>query len=243
MTITHIFFDLSGTLVDSARMPHCYAYHLGLVMAERFGGSADAWAQANLTILADWDSYFADLDFDGDDGMADLWEGELRVTRALFRLTGMTGVKEPDGDVLASLSRELPYLATRHCDAFYPDSKPVIEALYHAGYVLGVATHAVSAQARGTLEGAGVLDYFRGPLLCPDVTERFRKDRDFFLASHIPPENCLVVDDGVESIRGAKAAGMQTAYLRRDTVSYESPADHFLTGDLRDLLAFLGIDN
>ena len=63
MTITHIFFNLSGTLVDSARMPQCYAHHLGLEMAERFGGSADAWAQANFTILADWDSYFADLDF------------------------------------------------------------------------------------------------------------------------------------------------------------------------------------
>ena len=240
MTITHIFFDLSGTLVDSARMQQCYAHHLGLVMAERFGGSADAWTQANLTILADWDSYFADLDFDGDDGMADLWEGQLRVTRALFRLTG---VKEPDGDVLAALSRELPYLATRRCDALYPESKLVIESLFHAGYVLGVATHLVSAQARGTLEGAGVLDYFRGPLLCPDVTERFRKDRDFFLTARIPSENCLVVDDSAEGIRGAKAAGMQTAYLRRDKTACEAPADHFLTGDLRDLLTILGIDN
>ena len=172
--------------------------------------------------------------------MADLWEGQLRVTRALFRLTG---IKEPDVSKLAALSRALPYLATRQCDALYPESKLVIESLFHAGYVLGVATHLVSGQARGTLEGAGVLDYFRGPLLCPDVTERFRKDRDFFLTARIPSENCLVVDDSAEGIRGAKAAGMQTVALHRDTVSYESPADHYLTGDLRVLLTHMNIKN
>jgi FMN phosphatase YigB (HAD superfamily) len=209
-------------------------------MAQRFGGSADAWAQANLAIVADWDSYFADLDFDGEDGIDDLWEGELRVTRALFRLTG---VKEPDGSALAALSRELPYLATRYSDCLYADSKPVMGALYGAGFVLGVATHVISPQARGTLEGGGVLDYFRGPLLCPDVTERFRKDRDFFLAAHIPPENCLVIDDGIEGIRGAKAAGMCTVHLRRDRVSCQSPADHVLMGDLRGLLDYLNIKN
>ncbi|MEO8610023.1 MAG: HAD family hydrolase [Chloroflexota bacterium] len=238
MTITHIFFELSGVLMDSAQLPECYAHHLGLVMAERFGGSVDAWAQAHLKILADWDSYFADLDFDGDDGMADLWESQLRVTRALFRLTGL---KEPDSAVLAALSRELPYLATRHCDALYPDSKPTIEALHQAGYVLGVATHLVSGKARGILEGGGVLDYFRGAFLCPDVTERFRKDQNYFLAAHVPPENCLVVDINSEGIRGAQAAGMQTVYLRRGELPHQSPADWFLTGDLTALLAYMNI--
>jgi FMN phosphatase YigB (HAD superfamily) len=240
VSITHIFFDLPGTLVDSARMRTCYAHHLGLVMAERFGSHADAWEQAHLAILADWDSYFADLDFDGDNGIADLWEGQLRITRALFRLTGVT---EPDGSILAALSRELPYLATRHCDALYPDVRPVIEALYHAGYVLGVASHVVSAQVRGTLEGGGALDYCRGPFLCPDVTERFHKDRDFFLAAHLPSAHCLVVDASAEGIRGAKAAGMQTVHLLRDETTGESSADYFLSGDLSGLLTYMNIKN
>jgi beta-phosphoglucomutase-like phosphatase (HAD superfamily) len=236
--ITHVFFDLAGTLVDSARMQPCYGANLGRVMAERFGGSADGWEQANLTILADWDNYFADLDFDGDDGIADLWEGELRVTRALFRLTH---IPEPNKQTLTALSRELPYLVTRHCDALYPDSKPVIEALYQVGYVLGVATHSTSAQARGILDGAGVLDYFRGPLLSPDVTGRFRKDSMFFLAAGVPPERCLVVDAGPGGICGAKAAGMRTVYLCRSGMPMPSLADHTIKGDLCGLLPYLGV--
>ncbi|MBZ0286389.1 MAG: hypothetical protein K8I30_02155, partial [Anaerolineae bacterium] len=132
MTLTHIFFNLPGTLVDGARLRSGYAEQLGLLMAERFGGNPDLWIGARLHILKDWDSYFADLNFDGDDGVNDLWEGELRVTRALFRLTG---IPEPDGPTLAALSRELPYQVSRHCDVLFPDSQPVIQALHQAGYI------------------------------------------------------------------------------------------------------------
>jgi FMN phosphatase YigB (HAD superfamily) len=238
VTVTHIFFNLAGTLVDAAQMRKCYTEKLGQMMAERFGGEADTWVGARLRVLEDWDSYFADLNFDGDEGMDDLWEGELRVTRALFRITGMS---EPDSTPLAQLSRELPYLVTRQCDVLYPDGKPVIEALYKAGYVLGVATYSISDVAHGLLEGAGVIDCFRGPYLCPDFVERFRKDQAFFTMANLPPETCLLIDDSLDAIQGAKAAGMQTVHLIRNGDISSSPADYVLTGDLSGVPGYLGM--
>jgi len=208
-------------------------------MAERYGGSAAVWTEANLRVQADWDSYYADLDFDGEDGLTDVWEGELRVTRALFRLTG---TPEPDLASMTVLSRELSYLAASRCNVFYPDSKPVIERLHQSGFVLGVATHVLSAKVRGMLTGGGLLSYFSGPLLCPDVTERFRKNRAFYLAARIPAEQCLVVDDSLDGIRGAKAAGMQAILMDRNHKAPKSPADYVLMGDLYGLLNYLQVD-
>jgi FMN phosphatase YigB (HAD superfamily) len=234
--ITHIFFDLHGTLVDSARLTPCYALNLGRVMAERYGGSPEAWTQANLAINADWDSYFADLDLDGDEGIQDMWEGMLRTTRALFRLTG---ISEPDLPTVTALSRELPYLATCKCDAFYPDAREMVQHLHRAGFVLGIATHATTPQTRGTLVGAGVLECFDGLLLCPDVTGRFQKDEQFFLSSPVPPENSLLVDDSPGSISGAKASGMHTVLIARTAPPANHPAHHLLTGDLSGLQPYL----
>ncbi len=166
-----------------------------------------------------------------------MWEGMIRTTRALFRLTG---TPEPGADEVAALSRELPYLATSGCDALFADVRNVIERLRGAGYVLGIASHTTTAQARGTLTGAGVLDDFQGPILGPDVTGVFAKNRRYYLAAHLPPENCLVVDDSLDGIRGAKAAGMRTVRIDRgNSAPPESPADHTLYGSLEGLLNYL----
>lgn len=240
MTISQILFDLHGTLVDSTRMSPCYTEQIGKVLAAQYGGEAARWVQARQRVLADWDSYFADLNFDGDDGLADFWEGELRVTRALFRLTG---TPEPDMKAIADLSRELPYLAARHCDVFYEDSKEFLKQLVQAGFTLGIATHIASPQARGLLEGGGVRDYFHGPLLCPDVTGRFRKDRAFYLAAPLRPEQCLVVDDAPDGIRGAKAAGMQAIQMCRHGMPSHSPVGHPVIENWRGLLDYLSIED
>jgi putative hydrolase of the HAD superfamily len=239
MSITHILFDLYGTLSDSSRMYPCYAQALGQVMSARFGGTPEAWAEANRRIAADWDSYYADLDLEGEHGIDDMWEGEYRTTRALFRLAGVT---EPEQSALMALARELPYQATRLCDTFYPDAKAVIPQLHAAGYVLGIASHTLTGQARGTLEGAGMLRYFSGPILGPDFTGEFAKNRAYYqsaLRDGLPPESVLVVDDKPDGIQGAKAAGMRAVHLLREGAATLSPADHTLLGDLSGLADYL----
>jgi phosphoglycolate phosphatase-like HAD superfamily hydrolase len=232
--ISHIFFDMYGTLADSARMKPCYSAALGRIMAARFGCSPDAWAAANAQIVADWDSYYADLNLSGDHGIEDLWEGEYRVTRALFRLTA---TPEPEKSVITALSRELPGLASAACDALFPEVKAVLYELHERGLTLGIASHALETQARGVLEAGGVLDLFTGPIWGVDAAEQFEKDINFYrklaLTAHADPTTCLVVDDLVAPLWAAREAGMQTVHVRRGKV----PADgHRSFDDLRDLL-------
>jgi HAD superfamily hydrolase (TIGR01509 family) len=237
MPITHIFFDLHGTLIDGYRLHPCYSASLGKVMAERFGETPDVWREANRRVLADWDSYYADLNLSGDDGIEHMWEGLLRTTRGMFRLAG---VREPDMRTLTALSREIPGLATRRCDALYPDCRAVIEQLAADGFVLGVTSHAITVQAQGLLAGAGIRQYFSGPIVGPDTAERFQKDGTFYRfaarKAGVRPEECLTIDDTAMCVSGAKRAGMYTVLLSRRAPLHATEADYVLNGDLNGLI-------
>ncbi|MCA9910766.1 MAG: hypothetical protein KC519_19050 [Anaerolineae bacterium] len=164
--IRHIFFDLHGTIVHRERNPFHYASGLGAFLAERYGGDARVWREANLRILADWDSYYTDLDLGADDSIAQMWEGEFRTTRALFRLTG---TPEPAHEELLALTRERGEQATsRGGDALYPDAAPVIKALAAAGYALGTCSNALSGQVRGSLRAGAVAGRTLASTSCAD---------------------------------------------------------------------------
>jgi FMN phosphatase YigB (HAD superfamily) len=242
MTITHIFFDLHGTLIDGPALHPCYSAQLGRFMSQRFGRSPADWIEANQRILADWDSYYADLDLTGERGIEDMWEGMYRTTRGMFRIVG---VSEPDRKTIRDLSRELPGLVTRYCNALFKDSRPVIERLCAVGFVLGVTSHAISGQARGVLRGGEVLRYFSGPILGPDVVGRFQKAAYFYdcaaRMAEVAPQNCVAVDDTADCIAGAKSAGMRTVHIARMGSLVQSPAHHILKGDLYGLLDYLGV--
>src|SRR5688500_4686676 len=124
--ITHVFFDLVGTLVDRRKLLPCYSSELGRVMTERYGSHPKEWMEAYVRVMEDWDSYYADLDLGGENGMAHMWEGLYRTTRALFRLTNTT---EPSKKEIQELSRELPGLASANCDALYDDVRPIMDDL------------------------------------------------------------------------------------------------------------------
>lgn len=238
---THIFFDLHGTLIDGIALHDCYRMGLGRYLADRYGGDAITWADANARIVQDWDSYYADLDLDGDDGFAHMWEGIFRTTRALFRLTN---TPEPPHDELTTLSRELPAISVQGCDSFYPDTKPIIKQLHESGYVLNVATHALVEQGRRLINGGGMLPYFEGVFIGPDITEQFAKDEQFYrialMKAGIPAEQALLVDDNAYAITHAKHIGMHTVQIRRATHKTQaSPAHHTLTDSLNGLIPYL----
>lgn len=214
--ITHIFFDLHGTLVDIQRLRQLYIRETAAILSARYGGAYADWAKANELIVLDWDSYYADLNLSGDDSLHDLYEGLYRVIRAHFRIVG---VPEPDFPTLKALTLELNSAPPRAGDSFFPDAHPVVRALHERGYQLGVTTHALRREAESTLIGAGVRDYFTAPIVGPDVAHRFDKDRWFYQVplrlAGIHPRQALVVDNVKLCIAGAKAAGTYTAYVNR----------------------------
>ena len=232
-TITHIFFEVPGVLVDRAELGRCTAHGIGLVMAERYGLQPATWTAAYQRVLADWDSYYADLNLSDDDGLADMWEGLFRTTRALFRLTG---TPEPSKSELTALSRELPALAARDCAALYPEVPAVVRQLDSAGLMLGVISYSLHAQIRALL--APALPYFKSGLWGADNSEQFDKDAQRYrlaaLRASVRPERCLIVDDHLPPLIQAKRAGMQAIQIKRDQT-----ADETSLGDLRTVAAYV----
>jgi FMN phosphatase YigB (HAD superfamily) len=215
--ITHIFFDMHGTMIDSKVLGMCYGQERARWLAKHYEGGVDVWLKANEIVVSDWDAYHADLNFSAPDGegMRDYYEAGYRIIRALFRCAG---VKAPPRDEIQRLSLELPGIAPLSCDAFYTDVKPVIELLAKR-YTLGVATHSLTVQAHATLVGGGVRDFFKGPLIGADTAEQFDKDEAYYqLAARlaqVDPSACLVVDDSPGAIEGARHADCKTIFMLR----------------------------
>jgi FMN phosphatase YigB (HAD superfamily) len=215
--ITHILFDLHHTIVDSHKMKHNYAKGLGQLMSERYGLTPEAWVGANLKVMADYDSYYADLDLGAENGLKQAWEATFRMTRALFRLTN---TPEPDFDDLWALVRAIPGQAPRYGDSFYPDVHPVLEYLHAQGYTLGTATHAYTAQAEAALIGAGVRHLFMlQAIIGADTIGMVFKETDYLhevtRILSVPAESILLVDDKAWIIANAKRVGMRGVQIDR----------------------------
>lgn len=207
-----IFLELFDILIDRERVRSGYRAHLGAFMAARYGGEPDAWLRAHDTVTADWDSYYADLDLGGDDGIDDLWEGMFRTTRALFRLTG---IPEPPKPELTALARMLPSRIAALHDALIPSARAALMDCRTRRIRLGVITGSLTSYARGALTGAGVIDQFDAPILGVDTIERFVKDRDFYeraaRIAHVNPGDCLLIDVDPAAREAAASAGWQVA--------------------------------
>lgn len=214
--IRTVFFDLHGVLVDPALMHERQPAVQGALLAGRYGGDPATWTEAWRRVRDDWRSYWADLDLDGENGIDDLWEGELRVLRAQFRLAG---APYPPLDELKQLARERRYLVFRQIDAAYPDARPAVTALAGAGYTLGVVSNAPLAQIRGALEGAKLLDYFDGLVVASDLVGSFTKGPDTYRyalrRAGRRPEECVVIDDNADGVLGARDAGLHVVLIER----------------------------
>ena len=233
-----MFFDLHGTLIDNTGvLPGLYRQALGAIMAARYGGDPAEWAAANARVVADWDSYYADLDLGAEDGLAQSFEGQIRTTRALFRLTGRP---YPPPDELAALVRELPYAVTRQCDALYPDAWEALVALRALPLTLGVITNGGAGHAEGLLSGAGLRDRFTGPVVTPDVTGYFGKDEGYFRLAFgtVPAGRCVVVEDRAVHARLAVQLGARVVLVDRAGRGEVLPGGVVLA-DLRELPGLL----
>jgi hypothetical protein len=68
----------------SAALPGAWAE----VLQTGYGGERDTWTHAYQQVAEDWESYWADLDLNGDDSVEQWREGRWRTVRAWFRLAG-----------------------------------------------------------------------------------------------------------------------------------------------------------
>jgi HAD superfamily hydrolase (TIGR01509 family) len=235
--VTHIFFDLHGTLVDPIRTRQQYRTGLSIYLAQHYGGIPAQWCAADQQIVRDWDSYHADLNFSGDDGITDYYESLYRIARALFRIAGIAA---PPKEKLLPLSRLLPVAASHAVNALYPEVEQVLRALIRRGYRLGTTAYILQAQIDAIVSACGIRDCFQAPLIGFDTFEHYERDQRYFervaLLCGVQPASCLVVDDGHGTLDAAAACGMVTVSLQRSPQS-SSGQDHLiLEGSLLPLV-------
>lgn len=214
--MTVVFLGLLGVLIDPDRIRAAMPRAYGRVLAERYGENADFWAAAVEQVRADWDSYYTDLDLSGDDGVAAMWEGLFRTTRAIFRLADRA---EPPKPELTTIARQLPEQAFSSVNCAYPDA---IHAMHGLNEVSATARYVFASlsggQISGLLTGCGVRDRV-GTVMGMEWSERFRHDASYWqtalLKLKVDAANCLVIDTLEESIEGAKAAGILAFHFAR----------------------------
>jgi beta-phosphoglucomutase-like phosphatase (HAD superfamily) len=201
---------LHTVILDVSRYRALYPAALGQVMASVYGGTVMGWSAAFKQVRADWDDYYADLDLAGDDGVADMWEGLFRTTRALFRLAGHG---EPGHDELTALARSLPGRACARIDTVRDDARARIAALKAQHYTLVVYAALSAEHIRGLLIG-GTLQRDIHDVIGLDTAERFDFDAAYWQAAalrfHVHPSGCLVIDPRADVQSHARAVGMNT---------------------------------
>jgi len=204
------FLALHGVLIDVEKLRAYYPDALGQIMVLTYGGSSSEWATAFKRVRADWDDYYDDLNLAGDEGIDDLWEGMIRTTRALFRLTGHI---EPAPAALAVLARTLPGKACALIDVLCADVRPRLAALTAHGYALAAYGTLSAHHIDGMLIGGGVMPQFLGAIGI-DTAERFDHDADYWriaaLRYGVDPSACVVIDPRANVIANARSIGMRS---------------------------------
>jgi beta-phosphoglucomutase len=111
-----------------------------------------------------------------------------------------------------------------------PGSLDFLRLLKGKGFRMALVTSSLESTARPSITRLGIEDLFNVQIFADDA-ERGKPEPDIFLVASrklgVAPEECLVFEDTVNGIRGAKAAGMRVVALNtndnRDVLAKENP--------------------
>jgi FMN phosphatase YigB (HAD superfamily) len=158
----------------------------------------------------DWDAYYADLDLaqDGDDGIADLWEGMFRTTRALFR---EANIAPPDHDGLTVFSRTLAGSVCATFNALHDHAIPFLRDLRERHVQVALIGQMSESQVSGLLRGGDALALCDA-VIGADTLGQFSHDANAFrkIAAHVrmPCESCFALCSDARAADAARQAGM-----------------------------------
>lgn len=183
----HIF-DCDGTVVDS--MPLHYR----------------AWVAA-------LEAHHAPFEFTEDYFYASAGIAEADVTRNLNAEHGST--LDPDGVVQ---TKQEWFVKHMHELKSVPAIEHIVRNLAMEKAPMAVASGSELVIVKPELEIVGLIEFF--PIIVtPELVARGKPAPDMFLLAAekmgIPPEDCLVYEDGQSGLDAAKAAGMDTVFVPR----------------------------
>ena len=101
----------------------------------------------------------------------------------------------------------------------FPNAVGLLHRVRQQGIRSGLATMSTAEQARIVLEVLCLREAFDCVVTCEDVPSGKPHPDIFLLAAHrlhVPPDECLVVEDSAPGVRGALAAGMWCVAVPND---------------------------
>ncbi|MGQ9731616.1 MAG: HAD family hydrolase [Candidatus Zipacnadales bacterium] len=238
-----IFLDNDGTITNAQEHGIAYGYRYGELMAPRFGGTVEAWAEANaigFVTMMEW--YYAHAAEYEDASFFDLL---YRIGfEAAFRHMGL---KPPPWENEGRLiNRRLLFECPAATCTLLPGAREAIQALTAAGYRLCLASNANSLHCEGVMHGCGLRQHF----VCtfgPDLVDCATKSVEFYrrVCAYIGvhPAQAIVVDDDMGALAFAHEAGLMTVCVGqaslRERAIFEPKARITSLRDLPDIVPHL----
>ena len=209
-----VFLDDGGVLNDNERRAPEWRRLLGEYFAPRFGGTPQAWGDANMVVFggiwADWERAKA--------GGAELgpdWfpKQDHRWLTGMFDGVGVPWPTDIDGELRRSRAHVMANI-----DCAYPDAAPAVRALRERGVLLHMASGGLSYELAPYLERMGVRDAF-DRLYGVDLLGMHKTSRRYYerLAedSGVAPADAIVVDSHAEPLEWADSVGFRTVHVDR----------------------------
>lgn len=104
-----------------------------------------------------------------------------------------------------------------------PGVKGFLKVLKNAGIKIGLATSNCEYLLKPVLENNGIMEYFDA-ITVTDEVERGKNFPDVYLLCSekmgVNPENCVVFEDILPAMKGAKAAGMKVVAIEDEYCDY-----------------------
>jgi HAD superfamily hydrolase (TIGR01509 family) len=209
-----IIFDCDGVLVDS----------------EILALEVELAALAELGLCADLNDYIA----------------------RCLGLTGSAWYAQVEHDYFAAHRRSLPDGFRSTCEQRYRaamESDRLVEVGGARAFVAGltcpkaIASSSSSRSLESKLRRTGIWDHFTPHIYSGELVERGKPDPDLFLHAAkclgIDPERCLAIEDSINGVRAARAAGMRAWGFLGGSHLRNRSGDHLLgAGAERILVAW-----
>lgn len=215
-----IFFDVNGTLLDIAAMQPS--------IAQALGGRKDLFPLWMSTLLH---TSLVDSATGSFHEFSEIAAAALRLVAAK---NGME-IKPEDARAAVAPMRSLPP---------FPDVARGLEALHKQGHVLAALTNSARAACSAQLEHAGIAACFQRQLTV-DVILLYKPHPEVYRWAcsqmDIATQDGLMVAAHGWDLAGAKAAGMQTAFLQRPGQSLHplAPPPDIIAANIPELEARL----
>jgi HAD superfamily hydrolase (TIGR01509 family) len=208
-----LFVDDGGVMNDPVPRKSQWQRLLGEFFPPILGGTPEAWAEANRTVMPRlWQGYGlygrTDVDYAAYD--------RAYQTAWLGGMCELVDVRVPPEEECIALAHRAAAYVTRCVRSAYPGVVEAIRHLHARGYRLHTASGERSADLAGYLEGMDVRHCFQR-LYGPDLVNTLKEGAEYyariFADAGVAPDGALVVDDSPIALRWAAQAGARTVLV------------------------------